>query len=74
MSTGNVIRRTGLRATEDGSLWYKEPFFVVQSSDLRGTKVRANHTRLSCQTYLRQLSKESLSAVRRIFVSCQKIA
>ena len=52
MSTGNVIRRTGLRATEDGSLWYKEPFFVVQSSDLRGTKVRARYTRLSCQTYL----------------------
>ena len=54
-------------------LRYGDTFFVVQGYGPRSTDVRASHTRLSCQTYLCQLSKDSASAVKRLFVSCQKL-
>ena len=65
------IQRPALRCAKSQSEWYKGTAPVVQRADLRGTEVRASYTRLSCQTYLCQLSKDSASAVKCIFVSCQ---
>ena len=70
-SLARLLSQSRPAATEVRPCWYKEPGSLVQRTGLAGTEDWPRWYKGLGKLYPRQLSNVSLTAVKRLFVSCQ---